>query len=177
MEIILTKDVENLGLAGQVIKVAPGYARNYLLPIGAALLATKANLTALARKRAEFEARALTLKQTAQALQEKIAAVTLVLVRKSGEKGKLYGAVTAQDLAEAALAKGLEIDRKKLRLSEPIKALGDFEVPIKLHPEILGLLKVRVLREGDDMADMAYSEPEVAAPLISEGSDPYSASV
>ncbi|MDR1872422.1 MAG: 50S ribosomal protein L9 [Deltaproteobacteria bacterium] len=155
MEIILTKDLENLGLAGQVIKVAPGYARNYLLPTGVALVATAANLLALAKKRAEYEQRALSLKEQAIAQRDLIAANVLVLARKSGEKGKLYGAVTAQDLVEAAEAKGLILERKKLRLAEPIKSLGDYEVSVRLHPEIQGSLKVRVIREGDEPAPAA----------------------
>ncbi|MDR1084543.1 MAG: 50S ribosomal protein L9 [Deltaproteobacteria bacterium] len=165
MEIILTKDVENLGLSGQVLKVAAGYARNFLLPTGAALLATKANLTALAKKRTEFEARALSLKEAAIALKDRINGTVLVLARKSGEKGKLYGAVTTQDLVEAAQEKGLTLDRKKLRLAEPIKTLGDFEVTVRLHPEVLGNLKVRVTREGDDLSVAADGgQPEEAPP-------------
>ncbi|MDR2422808.1 MAG: 50S ribosomal protein L9 [Deltaproteobacteria bacterium] len=165
MEIILTKDVENLGLAGQVLNVAPGYARNFLLPTGVALMANKGNLTALAKKRAEFESRAKTLKENALAQRDRIAEVLLVLARKSGEKGKLYGAVTAQDLVEAAAAKGLELDRKKLRLSEPIKAIGDYEVTIRLHPEVLGAIRVRVVREGDEVAPPLVEAPPEEGPV------------
>jgi large subunit ribosomal protein L9 len=89
-----------------------------------------------------------------------VAEVLLVVVRKAGEKGKLYGAVTSADLVEAAAAKGLELDRKKLRLSEPIKSVGDFEVTVRLHPEVLGVLRVRVVREGDDVAPpLAAAQP------------------
>ncbi|MDR1577747.1 MAG: 50S ribosomal protein L9 [Deltaproteobacteria bacterium] len=164
MEIILTKDVDNLGLAGQVLKVAPGYARNFLLPTGAAFLATKGNLLALAKKRAEFETRAMSLKEAALSQRAHIAEILLVLARKSGEKGKLYGAVTAQDLVEAAEAKGLTLDRKKLRLSEPIKSLGDFEVPIRLHPEVLANLRVRVVREGEEVAAPLMAAPDADDP-------------
>ncbi|MDR2141005.1 MAG: 50S ribosomal protein L9 [Deltaproteobacteria bacterium] len=167
MEIILTKDMENLGLAGQVLTVAPGYARNYLLPSGAALMATKGNLLALAKKRLEFEARAQSLKQAALAQRDKIAEVLLVLARKSGEKGKLYGAVTAQDLVTAAEAKSLTLDRKKLRLAEPIKALGDYEVTVRLHPEVLAALRVRVVREGDEVAPPLAQAPANPEEVIS----------
>ena len=100
MEIILIKDVENLGLTGQVLTVAPGYASNFLLPTGAALLANEGNLKMLAKKRAEYEARAKAEKDQAAALKDKIAQIKLVFTRKAGEKGKLYGAVTAMDIAE-----------------------------------------------------------------------------
>lgn len=150
MEIILIKDVDNLGLIGQVMNVAPGYARNFLLPTGAALPATAGNLKMLAKKRAEYEARARAEKDRAADLKNKLAEVKLVFRRKAGERDKLYGAVTAIDVAEALQAQGLDIDRKRLRLAEPIKALGDFEVPVRLHAEIVASFKVQVLPEEID---------------------------
>ncbi|UQZ90878.1 50S ribosomal protein L9 [Deltaproteobacteria bacterium Smac51] len=157
MEIILVKDVDNLGLSGQVLTVAPGYARNFLLPTGAALPATEGNLKMLAKKRAEYEARAKAEKDRASDLKTKLAEVKLVFRRKAGEKEKLYGAVTAMDIAEALQAQGLDIDRKKLRLAEPIKALGEYEVPVRLHPELTGTFKVAVLPE-DEAAEAAPAE-------------------
>ena len=150
MEIILIKDVENLGLTGQVVSVAPGYARNYLLPIGAALPATDGNLKMLAKKRAEFEARAKAEKDKAQALKSKLAEVRLVFRRKTGEKGKLYGAVTTMDISEALKAEGYDIERKRLRLSEPLKSVGDFEVPVRLHSEVTATFKVVVMPEDGE---------------------------
>lgn len=161
MEIILIKDVANLGLTGQVLTVAPGYARNYLLPTGAALLATEGNLKMLAKKRAEYEARAKAEKDQAQTLRGKIAEVRLVFRRKTGEKGKLYGAVTAMDIAEALKAEGYDIDRKRLRLSEPFKSVGDYEVPIRLHPEVIATFRVQVLPE-DEGAAVAVAQAETA---------------
>lgn len=155
MEIILIKDVENLGLSGQVLNVAPGYARNYLLPTGAALLATEGNLKMLAKKRAEYEARAKAEKDQAVALKDKMAQVKLSFTRKAGERGKLYGAVTAMDIAEALVAEGYNIERKRLRLSEPLKAIGEFEVPIRLHSEIIAAIKVIVRPEEDGAAEEA----------------------
>ncbi len=149
MEIILIRDVENLGLAGQVLTVAPGYARNYLLPSGTALQATPANLKMLARKRAEFEARAKAEKDQAQDLKTRLAAVKLTFRRKTGEKGKLYGAVTAIDIAEALKAEGFDIDRRRLRLSEPFKSVGDFEVPVRLHTEVNAAFRISVLPEDE----------------------------
>lgn len=153
MEIILIKDVDNLGLAGQVLKVAPGYARNYLLPTAAALPATEGNLKMLAKKRAEYEARAKAEKEKAQELKNKLADLRLVFHRKSGEKGKLYGAVTAIDIAEALAAEGCPVERKRLRLPEPLKTVGDFEVSVRLHPEITAAFKVTVLPEGEAEAE------------------------
>ncbi len=150
MEIILIKDVDNLGLTGQVMKVAPGYARNFLLPTGAALPATEGNLKMLAKKRAEYEARAKAEKDRAQDLKTKLGEVRLVFRRKAGERDKLYGAVTAMDLAEALKAQGFDIDRKRLRLAEPFKSLGEYEVPVRLHADVSGSFKVSVLPEEDE---------------------------
>lgn len=159
MEIILVKDVENLGLAGQVLEVAPGYARNYLLPTGAALQANEGNLKMLAKKRAEYEARAKAEKEQAQDLKGKLAEVRLVFKRKTGEKGKLYGAVTAMDIAEALQAAGFSIERKRLRLSEPLKTVGEFEVPVRIHSEVTASFRVLVQPEEE-----AAPAPEAAAP-------------
>ena len=156
MEIILIKDVDNLGLSGQVLTVAPGYARNFLLPTGAALLATEGNLKMLAKKRAEFEARAKAEKDQAIDLKNKISEVKLVFRRKTGEKGKLYGAVTAMDIAEALAAAGHNIDRKRLRLSEPLKTIGEFEVPVRLHADITASFRVSV--QPEEAAEEAPAE-------------------
>ena len=155
MKIILVKDVDNLGLAGQVLTVAPGYARNFLLPTGAALPASEANLKMLARKRAEYETRAKAEKDQAQDLKGRLAEVRLVFHRKAGEKGKLYGAVTALDLSEALQAQGFDLERRRLRLGEPFKALGDYEVPVRLHPEVTASLKISVLPENEAAAAAA----------------------
>ena len=155
MKLILVKDVDNLGLAGQVLTVAPGYARNFLLPTGAALPASEANLKMLARKRAEYETRAKAEKDQAQDLKGRLAEVRLVFHRKAGEKGKLYGAVTALDLSEALQAQGFDLERRRLRLGEPFKALGDYEVPVRLHPEVTASLKISVLPENEAAAEAA----------------------
>ena len=161
MEIILTKDVDNLGLAGQILKVANGYARNFLLPQGVALEASSGNLKVLAKKRAEFENRAKEVKEKALELKSSLSTLQLVLVRKAGDKGKLYGAVTTQDLGEAAQINGFSVDRKRLRLLEPIKTLGDFEAVLKLHPEVQAPIKIKVVGEGSTQ-DPAVIEAEAA---------------
>ncbi|MDR2405139.1 MAG: 50S ribosomal protein L9 [Deltaproteobacteria bacterium] len=147
MEIILTQDVDNLGLAGQVLKVSAGYARNYLLPGSFALPATPNNLKTLAKKREEFERRSLEVKQDALNQKQSLESLVLTITRKSVEKGKLYGAVTPQDLVDAAQEQGFTIDRRKLKLSDPIKSIGDYDVTVRLHPEVVGTFKVRVLAE------------------------------
>jgi large subunit ribosomal protein L9 len=163
MEIILTKDVDNLGLAGQILKVAPGHARNFLLPKGVAMLATPSNLKVLAKKREEFEARAKAAREQALDLKNKISGLVLTLARKAGEKGKLYGAVTPADIVEAAAAQDLTLDRKRLRLGEPIKNLGDFEVTIRLHSEVLASIKVKVVAEGAAQEAAEAPKPESKA--------------
>ncbi|MDR1296912.1 MAG: 50S ribosomal protein L9 [Deltaproteobacteria bacterium] len=153
MEIILTKDIASLGLAGQVLNVAPGYARNYLLPTGRALTATEGNLKALAKKREEFENRAKQAKELALEQKNSLQTLVLTMARKAGEKGKLYGAVTPQDIVSAAEAQGFELDRKKLRLAEPIKTLGDFEITIRLHPDVTGSFKVKVVSDAPEVEE------------------------
>ena len=146
MEVILTQDVESLGLAGQVVNVAKGFARNKLLPANLALEATEANLKMLEKKRAEYELRALKEKERAEKLADELRAMSLSIARKAGEKDKLYGSVTNQDIQAAIEEQGLELDRRKIKMPEPIKSLGDHEVQIKLHPEVTVNLRVSVVR-------------------------------
>jgi large subunit ribosomal protein L9 len=160
MEIILTQDVENLGLAGQVLKVSAGYARNYLLPGSYALPATPNNLRALAKKREEFSRRALAAKEEALARKQQMEGLVLSITRKSVEKGKLYGAVTPQDLVDAAQEQGFAIDRRKLKIAEPIKSIGDYDITVRLHPEVTGSFKVKVLAEPKPEPEPAPPEPE-----------------
>jgi large subunit ribosomal protein L9 len=147
MEIILTEDVVNLGLAGQVLKVSPGYARNYLLPGNRALLATPHNLKILAKKREEFEHRSRAAKDEAQDVQKRLEPLVITIRRKSVEKGKLYGAVTPQDIADEVGKEGIIIEKKRIKLSEPIKTLGDYEIVVRIHPEVTGSFKLKVLQE------------------------------
>ena len=146
MDVILTQDVDSLGLAGQVVEVAKGYARNKLIPGQLAVLATAANLKMFEKKREEFKQRSMREKERAEDVARQINDLQITIAQKAGEKDKLYGSVTSMDLAEAMAAQGVEIDRRKIRLEEPIKALGDFEVTIKLHTEVAAKLKVSVVR-------------------------------
>ena len=152
MEVILREHVDNLGRRGEVVKVADGYARNYLLPRKLALLATENNKKQIERERAKFEIKELEEQKSAQAVADRMASVELEISRKVGETEALYGSVTSSDIADALAAKGFELDRRKLNLADPIKRLGEYEIPVKLHRDVTVNLKVRVVAEGGAMA-------------------------
>jgi large subunit ribosomal protein L9 len=147
MEVILREHVDNLGRRGDVVKVADGYARNYLLPRKLALPATDGNKKQIERERAKFEAKESDERRAAEAMAQRLSALEIVIARKVGETEALYGSVTAADIAEAAAAQGFELDRRKVQLAEPLKKIGDVEVPVKLHREVTAQLKVRVVPE------------------------------
>jgi large subunit ribosomal protein L9 len=140
MKIILREDVEKLGKAGDVVKVADGFGRNYLIPRQLAVPANVRNLKALEHDRRVIEARAKKSRTSAESLAEKLSAVSITLSAKAGEEGKLFGAITSRDIAEALEKAGVPVDRKNVLLLDPIKQLGDYKVKIKagtdLHPEI-----------------------------------------
>ncbi|MGC2266428.1 MAG: 50S ribosomal protein L9 [Candidatus Acidiferrales bacterium] len=147
MQIILQEDVEKLGTRGQLVEVAEGYARNFLLPRKLGLEATAGNLKRLEKMRANFAKKEATEKAAAQQQGELLAAVSLEFTRKAGENDQLFGSVTSGDIAEALAAKGFEIDKKRIVLAEPIKVMGDYEVPVKLHREVSANVKVAVKKE------------------------------
>ena len=148
MEVILRQHVDNLGRRGDLVKVADGYARNYLLPRKLALLATESNKKQIERERAKFELRELEEQKSAQAVADRMANLEVEIGRKVGETEALYGSVTSADIADALAAKGFELDRRKLQLAEPSKRLGEYEVPVKLHREVTVKLRVKVVAEG-----------------------------
>jgi large subunit ribosomal protein L9 len=148
MEVILREHVDNLGRRGEIVKVADGYARNYLLPRKLALLVTEGNKKQIERERAKFEAKEAEEKKIAEAMAARLATVEVVIPRKVGETEALYGSVTAADIAEALAAKGFEIDRRRLQLADPIKKVSEVEVPIKLHRDVTATVKVKVVAEG-----------------------------
>ena len=148
MEVILREHVDNLGRRGEVVKVADGYARNYLLPRKLALLATEGNKKQIEREKVKFDAKEAEEQKVAQAMAERIANVDVEIARKVGETDALYGSVTSSDIAEALAKKGLELDRRKVVLQEPIKKLGEFSIPVKLHREVTAQIKLRVVAEG-----------------------------
>jgi large subunit ribosomal protein L9 len=150
MEVILREHVDNLGRRGEVVKVADGYARNYLLPRKLALLVTEGNKKQIEREKVKFDAKEAEEQKVAQAMAERIANVDVEIARKVGETDALYGSVTSSDIAEALAKKGFELDRRKLVLQEPIKKLGEFSIPVKLHREVTAQIKLRVVAEGGD---------------------------
>jgi large subunit ribosomal protein L9 len=146
MKVILKENIDTLGHIGDIVKVAPGYARNYLIPKGYAIEATSRNAKALEHTKRQMEYKKNKVRELAKNLAEKIEASPLTLLHNAGEGDKLFGSVTNMELAEALKKIGLDIDRKKILLAEPIKHLGEFDVPIKLHPEVTATLKVIVAK-------------------------------
>jgi len=147
MQIILQEDVEKLGNRGEVVEVAEGYARNFLLPRKLALEASPGNMKRLEKMRAAFAKKAAVEVADAQRLAELLAGVSLEISRKAGENDQLFGSVTSADVADALAAKGYTIDKRKIQLAEPIKSIGHFEVPIKLHREVTASVKLAVKKE------------------------------
>jgi len=146
MKVILKENVEHLGHIGDVVKVAPGYARNFLLPKGFAVEATEKNAKALEHMKKHLEYKKNKVLEAARQLAAKIESITLSLVHQSGADDKLFGSVTNMELAEQLKAKGVEIDRKRIVLAEPIKQLGEFTAVVKLHPEVNATLKISVTK-------------------------------
>jgi large subunit ribosomal protein L9 len=155
MEVILRDHVDNLGRRGEIVKVADGYARNYLLPRKLALLATEGNKKQIERERAKFEAKEADERKVVEALAERLSNVEIVIARRVGDTEALYGSVTTADIAEALTAKGFDIDRRKLQLADAIKKIGDVDVPVKLHRDVTTTIKVKVVAENAPQAPAA----------------------
>jgi large subunit ribosomal protein L9 len=147
MEVILREHVDNLGRRGDVVKVAQGYARNYLLPRKLALAVTEANKRQIERERKNAEAKDAEERNQADALAERLTQSDLQIARRVGENQTLYGSVTSADVAQALAAKGFEIDKRKIQLRDPIKALGETTVPVKIHRDVTVPVKVTVVAE------------------------------
>jgi large subunit ribosomal protein L9 len=147
MEVILREHVEHLGRRGDVVKVAAGFARNYLLPRNLALAVTEGNRRLIERERKVVDAREAEERQTAEALASRLSQVELTIERRVGETEALYGSVTSADVAEALAAKGIEIEKRQIHLDEPIKAIGEFTVPVRLHREVTAQVKVHVVKQ------------------------------
>jgi large subunit ribosomal protein L9 len=147
MEVILRADVPELGRRGDIVSVKAGYARNYLLPRKLAMEATPGNRKQVEAMKAAGARREANEQAAAQSLAAQLAEVTLTLAAKAGESDQLFGSVTAMDIAEALEAKGFHVDKRRVHLEEPIKTLGEYSVPVRLHREVTGAVKVVVSRE------------------------------
>ena len=147
MKIILMQDMDDLGLEGEIVEVAKGYARNYLIPKNMAIEANPQNIKLMEMKRKKIVVKRLKAKEDAEKVREKLDGVVINISQKAGEEEKLYGSVTSMDIAAQLETQGFSIDRRKIALDKPIKTLGEFEVPIKLYPEVLGSIKVVVTPE------------------------------
>ena len=147
MKIILRQDMDTLGLEGDIVDVANGYARNYLIPKGFALEANNQNIKLFETQKKKIEIKRLKAKEEAEKIREKLSDVMITISQKAGEEDKLYGSVTSMDIAAQLEKEGIVIDRKKISMEKPIKSLGEFEVPIRLYPEVTGSIKVSVVPE------------------------------
>jgi large subunit ribosomal protein L9 len=145
IEVILKEHVEHLGSRGEIVKVADGYARNYLLPRKLALAVTEDNKRQIERERAKAEAREAAELSEVQGLAAKLAAADVSIARRVGEHDALYGSVTSADIAEALAQRGFTIDRRKIQLAEPLKTLGEHDVPVKLHRDVTVPIKVKIV--------------------------------
>ena len=182
IEVILLQRVEKLGQMGEIVKVKPGYARNYLLPEKKALRASKENRERFEGQRVQLEAQNLKRREEAERVAERVGGLTVVIIRQASDAGSLYGSVAARDIAEAATAAGLTVTRQQVVLDHPIKSLGLSRVRIVLHPEVSIPVTVNVARSpeeaerqarGERVGEAAEEEPEVdAAALFEPGAEP-----
>lgn len=171
MEIILLERVENLGQMGDVVKVRPGYARNFLLPSKKALRANDANKKIFESQRAELEARNLERKTEAEQVAVKIDGKAFVLIRQASEMGMLYGSVTTRDIAEAAAAEGVKIERGQVRLDKPLKSIGLEKVRISLHGDVSAIVDVNIARSPDEAERQARGEDVLARDVDKDDDD------
>lgn len=149
MEVILRADVPKLGHRGEVVTVAAGYARNYLLPRKMAVMASAGNKKVIEQEKTAAVRRDVSDKAQAEQLAKMLADVTVVVARKAGEEDQLYGSVTSSDVAEALQAKGYTVDRRKIHVEDPIRTLGEFQVPLRLHHDVEATVKLQVVRETE----------------------------
>jgi len=173
MEVILLENIDKLGSRGQVVKVADGYGRNYLLPKKLAIAATPQNRKLIEQQRVRFLKLEAKEKGDAQDLATLLQGVSVTVTRKSGEKGTLFGSVTPMDIAEKLSAQGYNIDKRKIALDSPLKVLGEYQVPIKLHRDVTAFITVRVEGEGEPQAQPQAPSPSPSpAPPAKPSAEP-----
>jgi len=147
MKVILKEDIPRLGTMGETVQVAPGYGRNYLIPQGKAVLATSKNLKELEHQRQLILRKAELIRKDAESFAEKFRGLTLTLARKVKDEDKIYGSVSVSDISQALEEVGVEIERKLIKLDEPIRSLGEFQVPVKVHADVTAELTLQVVKE------------------------------
>ena len=147
MKVILKEDIPRLGTMGETVQVAPGYGRNYLIPQGKAVLATSKNFKELEHQRQLIMRKADLIRKDAESFAEKFRGLTLTLARKVVEEDKIYGSVSVSDISQALEEAGVEIERKLIKLDEPIRSLGEFQVPVKVHADVTAEITVQVVKE------------------------------
>lgn len=162
MKVILRADVENLGILGDVVTVKPGYGRNYLLPQGLAMLASPANIKVFEQERKKLQARRDALRAEALGLQERLERLQIIIPMHVGENEKLYGSVTTTMIGDAIASEGIEIDRRRILLDAPIRSLGHHPVRVRLHPDIIAMVPVKVI------SDQKREEPDPQSQLTEE---------
>lgn len=160
MEVILREDIQKLGSKGDIVTVKDGYARNYLLPQKLALLATPGTRKQVAEMKAAAARKDASEKGAAETLAEQMSAVELTFTVKAGESDQLFGSVTSMDITEALAAKGFSIDRRKVELAEPIRTLGEYTVPVRIHREVAASVKLQVVREEGEQEGQAGQEEQ-----------------
>ena len=165
MKVLLKEDVPKLGSVGDEVEVKDGYGRNFLIPTGKALLATPKNVKQFRHQKSIVDHKVKKFKGVAQGIADQLAQLSVSVTKKVGEQGKLFGSVTSQEIAELVSAQGIEIDRRKIQLSEPIKSLGEFKIPIKLHPEITAEFSLTVTGEEPvEAPETPTAAPEAETP-------------
>jgi large subunit ribosomal protein L9 len=165
-KVLLREDVDDLGARGEIVRVRAGYARNYLLPRNLAVQATAGNVKGIEAERAALLKKEAKERSTAEAQSQQMGSLVLEFKRKAGEHGALYGSVTSMDIAESLQERGYEIDRHRIHLREPLKRVGDFTVPVRLHREVTIDLQVKVMPEGEVI--LGHLTPEQEASLAKE---------
>ena len=170
-KVLLREDVDDLGARGEIVRVRAGYARNYLLPRNLAVEATTGNVKGIEAERAALLKKEAKERATAEAQSQQIGKLELEFKRKAGEQGALYGSVTSMDVAEALKERGYEIDRHRIHLREPLKRLGEYTVPVRLHREVTLDLKIRVASEGEVIVGHLSPEQEAELAKAEESSE------
>jgi|SaaInlStandDraft_2_1057019.scaffolds.fasta_scaffold107927_2 large subunit ribosomal protein L9 len=169
MKLLLKEDVDGLGFCGEEVEVKDGYGRNFLIPKGKALLATPNNLKAFNHQKRIVQAKVKKVTGIAQEVADKISAATIQIKKKMGDGGKMFGAVTAQEISDLLKAKGIDIDRRKIQIQEPIKKAGEYSIPVKLHPEVVAEIKLTV--EGEKVVEKAEVEEKTEVEGKAEAED------